>query len=152
MNNPKSTNLLSTDGWAIYYPEWIDSKESSSYFDLLNKKIAWEHDVIHLFGKKIVTSRQVAWYGDKPFDYSYSKHSRKALPWSGELKELLQKVSDETHTEYNSCLLNLYHNGEEGMGWHSDDEKELLRDGTIASVSFGAERPFSLRIKPQMKK
>ncbi len=134
-------------GWATYHNGCFSPKEANLFFDRLHNTIAWENDVVTIFGKRIVTKRKVAWYGDKPFEYSYSKTLRKALPWTEDLKELLRLVSEETGVPYNSCLLNLYHNGEEGMGWHSDDEKELVRDGTIASLSLGAERPFFFKHK-----
>ncbi|MDQ6667858.1 MAG: alpha-ketoglutarate-dependent dioxygenase AlkB, partial [Thermoproteota archaeon] len=50
-------------------------------------------------------------------------------------------------TKFNSCLLNLYHNGDEGIAWHSDDEKPLGENSIIASLSFGAERKFSFKHK-----
>ena len=138
--------------WATYHDGWISPEEAGAYFDRLLKTISWENDVVNIFGKRIVTQRKVAWYGDRPFEYSYSKTKRTALPWTEDLKKLLRMVSEETGVKYNSCLLNLYHNGEEGMGWHSDDEKELLRDGTIASVSFGVERPFFFKHKKTKEK
>lgn len=158
MEKLKKENLLShaikssVSSWATYRGEWINHEEADFYFNRFLKTISWENDIVNIFGKRIVTQRKVAWYGDKPFDYTYSKTTRKALPWTEDLKVLLQKVSDETGAKYNSCLLNLYHNGQEGMGWHSDNEKELLKNGTIASVSFGAERPFFFKHKETKEK
>ena len=100
-----------------------------------------------MFGKRIITKRKAAWYGDQPFPYSYSKVTKVALAFTPDLlilKEKAEVVSDET---YNSCLLNLYHTGEEAMTWHSDDEKEIVPNSAIASFSFGAERKFSFRHK-----
>lgn len=145
-------NILPVDGWATYRGDWLESGKANSFFNRLLKTTKWENDVVNIFGKQIVTKRKVAWYGDKPFEYSYSKTTRKALPWTEDLKAILQRVSEETSAEYNSCLLNLYHNGEEGMGWHSDDEKELLNNGTIASLSLGAERPFFFKHKETKEK
>ncbi|HKL91257.1 MAG TPA: alpha-ketoglutarate-dependent dioxygenase AlkB, partial [Allomuricauda sp.] len=111
-----------------------------------------EQDVVHMFGKRIETKRKVAWYGDQPFEYTYSNSTKKALLWTPELlaiKNLTEKFTEET---YNSCLLNLYHSGEEGMGWHSDDEKELKPNGAIASLSFGAERKFAFKHKESKEK
>jgi alkylated DNA repair dioxygenase AlkB len=56
-------------------------------------------------------------------------------------------IQERTGDTFNSCLLNLYHNSSEGMAWHSDGEKELQRNGAIASLSFGAERKFSFKHK-----
>ena len=87
--------------------------------------------------------RKVAWYGDSEYVYTYSNSTKRALAWTKELCELKQIVEKYAETKFNSCLLNLYHNGNEGMGWHSDDEKPIGKNNTIASLSFGAERKFS---------
>jgi alkylated DNA repair dioxygenase AlkB len=100
-----------------------------------------------IFGKHIVTKRKVAWYGDKNYDYTYSNTTKEALLWTDELIELKTLTEKLTGATYNSCLLNLYHNGNEGMAWHSDGEKMLAKNGSIASLSFGAERKFSFKHK-----
>ena len=89
----------------------------------------------------------MAWYGDTAFEYTYSNRTKTALPWTNELLALKSKIETETGENFNSCLLNLYHTGEEGMAWHSDGEKDLKKDGAIGSVSFGAERKFSFKNK-----
>lgn len=100
-----------------------------------------------MFGRHIVTKRKVAWYGDRPFEYSYSNITKQALPWTPELLELKRETEKAARETFNSCLLNLYHTGAEGMAWHSDDERDLKRDGAIGSLSFGAERKFAFRHK-----
>ena len=109
--------------------------------------IEWENDKAIIFGKLIITKRKVAWYADQPFDYTYSKTTKSALPWTKELAELKEIIEQETGETFNSCLLNLYHSGEEGMAWHSDGEKDLKKNGAIASLSFGADRKFSFKHK-----
>jgi alkylated DNA repair dioxygenase AlkB len=96
--------------------------------------------IVFIFGKHIVVKRKVAWYGDSDYLYTYSNTTKQALVWSKELLELKQIVEKLTETKFNSCLLNLYHNGNEGIGWHSDDEESLEANSTIASLSLGAER------------
>jgi alkylated DNA repair dioxygenase AlkB len=91
--------------------------------------------------------RKVAWYGEKPFEYTYSNTTKHAIPWTPELialKHIAEQTSGET---FNSCLLNLYHDGSEGMAWHSDAEKDLKKNGAIGSISFGAERKFMFKHK-----
>ncbi|MFM8485011.1 MAG: alpha-ketoglutarate-dependent dioxygenase AlkB family protein, partial [Bacteroidota bacterium] len=100
-------------------------------FDSLSALPDWRHDETVIFGKRIVTSRMVAWYGDHPFEYTYSRITRRALPWPPALLALKAVAEKETGETYNSCLLNLYHNGSEGMGWHSDNEPELKKEGAI---------------------
>ena len=105
-----------------------------------------------MYGRRIVTKREVAWYGDKPFAYTYSHTTKRALPWTPELKLLKDNAERASGETFNSCLLNLYHDGGEGMSWHSDDEPELKKGGTIASLSFGAGRRFLFRHKQSKEK
>ena len=100
-----------------------------------------------IFGKKIITKRKVAWYGDIPFPYTYSNTTKTALPWTKELLELKALVEKESGETYNSCLLNLYHDGSEGMAWHSDAELDLKKNGAIGSLSMGAVRKFAFKHK-----
>jgi alkylated DNA repair dioxygenase AlkB len=143
----KDTNLLPFDGTVHYYGTVFNAKEANIFFDQLMNNIEWKNDEALMFGKLITTKRKVAWYGSYPFEYTYSNITKKALPWTTEL-ETLKKIAEETtHETYNSCLLNLYHNGSEGMAWHSDGEKDLKPNGAIASLSFGAERKFAFKHK-----
>lgn len=114
---------------------------------MLLTDIAWQHDEAIIFGKKIITKRKVAWYGDEQYSYTYSKVTKTALPWTTELLELKALAEKESGESYNSCLLNLYHDGDEGMAWHSDGEKDLQKNGAIASISLGAERKFAFKHK-----
>lgn len=139
------TNILPYNGEVVLYENVIKQNQAIKYMDLLMSGIPWLNDELILFGKKIVTKRKVAWYGDKSFEYVYSNSVKRANLWSQELLELKYAVEEWAHEEFNSCLLNLYHNGDEGMSWHSDDEKELKKHGTIASLSFGATRRFLFR-------
>lgn len=98
-------------------------------------------------GKRIIIKRKTAWYGDSDYLYTYSNTTRRALPWTSELRDLKQLVEKLTETKFNSCLLNLNHDGNEGMAWHSDDEKVLRRNGTIASLSFWSRESLHLSTK-----
>ncbi len=142
-----SFNLLPKDGTANYFGKIISKEKADIFFNALMQHIEWRNDEAIIFGKKIITKRKVAWYGNQQYQYAYSGITRYALPWTKELlqlKALTETVSKET---FNSCLLNLYHNGNEGMAWHSDDEKDLQKNGAIASLSFGAERKFAFKHK-----
>ncbi len=145
--NDPGHNLLPRDGIVNYFGPILSSGETSVFYQKLLADIPWKNDEAVIFGKHIVTARKVAWYGDTGFSYTYSGTTKQALPWTPELATLKSLVEKLTATRYNSCLLNLYHNGNEGMAWHSDDEKSLGKDTTIASVSFGAEREFRLKHK-----
>jgi len=138
-------NLLPFDGAADYYGKVLSAANARHYLDRLLSDIAWRNDEAVIFGRHIITKRKVAWYGDGNYAYKYSGKTRQALTWTSELLELKSTVESLTAKRFNSCLLNLYHNGDEGMAWHSDDEKTLEQDGAIASLSLGAERKFSFR-------
>lgn len=140
-------NLLPKDGTVNYYGKILTQPAADHYFKCLVDTLDWKNDEAIIFGKKIITKRKVAWYGNEQFPYTYSKVTKYALPWTKELlalKELAEAKSGET---YNSCLANLYHNGSEGMAWHSDGEKDLKRNGAIASISLGTERKFGFKHK-----
>jgi alkylated DNA repair dioxygenase AlkB len=138
-------NLLPYDGEVIYYGQILTSEEANHYLSVLLDTVAWKNDEAVIFGKHIITKRKVAWYGDGNYAYTYSNTTKLALSWTKELLKLKVLVEKLTGTQFNSCLLNLYHDGNEGMAWHSDDERSLDKDTTIASLSFGAARKFSLK-------
>lgn len=140
-------NLLPCDGEVLHFGAVLTSGEARKYEECLSSKVPWRHDEAVMFGKHIVTARMVAWYGDRDMPYRYSGVTKSPLPWIPELLELKALVEERAGTEFNSCLLNLYHNGGEGMGWHSDDERSLARDSCIASLSLGADRRFDFKHK-----
>lgn len=140
-------NRLPFDGIVQYHGPILSTEEAANYFKILLNTIAWQHDEAIIFGKRIVTKRKVAWYANEPYAYTYSNTTKQALPWTNELLELKDSVEQHSKETFNSCLLNLYHSGEEGMAWHSDAEKDLKLNGAIASVSLGAQRKFALKHK-----
>lgn len=145
-------NVLPHDGEAIYHGPIFDRAEANESLDGLLQNIAWKHHEVVMFGKQITTARQVAWYGDAGLNYSYSGRTRTALEWTDGLRDLKSRVEERSGGSFNSCLLNLYADGDQGMGWHSDDEKELGPQPCIASVSFGAVRRFDFRHKQSREK
>ena len=145
-SDPK-VNRLPRDGTVHYHGPIFSPAATRNYYAHLLQEIPWKHDEAVIFGKRIITARKVAWYGDSNFSYTYSGTTKQALIWTPELIALKATVEQITGTAFNSCLLNLYHDGNEGMAWHSDDEKSLGRDSTIASISLGAEREFRLKHK-----
>lgn len=145
-------NLLPKDGTVNYYGKILDQKQSDRFYQTLLETIEWKNDEAVIFGKKILAKRKVAWYGDENFEYTYSNSTKKAIPWTKELLQLKKWAEEKTEEKFNSCLLNLYHDGSEGMAYHSDGEKDLKKDGAIASLSLGAERKFSFKHKETKEK
>ena len=140
-------NILPFDGTANYHGAVLTTAQCTFFYDAFLKTISWKNDEAILFGKKIITKRKVAWYGESEFSYTYSNVTKKAHLFTKELLDLKRIIEKESKETYNSCLLNLYHTGEEGMGWHSDGEKMLKKNGAIASVTLGATRKFSFKHK-----
>ena len=140
-------NLLPKDGAAHYYPEFISRHSSAKLMTQLVESLPWEEDRLLMFGKVVTTRRKVVWIGDPKCDYTYSGIKRQSQKWTAELLLVKGQLEDLTKSKFNSCLLNLYHDGLDGMGWHSDDEKELDAKSPIASLSLGATRKFAFRHK-----
>lgn len=142
-----TANLLPHDGDVRYHGCILPAAAADSYLQQMMQQIPWQHDEVIIFGKRMVTKRKVAWYGSKPYSYTYSNITKQALPFTTQLQALKTLAEKHTGAQYNACLLNLYHNGSEGMTWHSDDEKMLARDASIASISLGAVRKFGFKHK-----
>ncbi len=144
---PERINILPKDGEVYYLPDFFSKQESEKLFAVLLNEIEWQQDEVMMFGKRIVTQRRMAWYGDENKPYRYSGILRTPKPWTRTLLEIQHLVNSTFQTSLNACLMNLYRNGEEGMGWHSDDEPELGKQPIIVSLSLGAERAFDFKHK-----
>ena len=139
--------FINNQGQAIYYGNILTDEQKENYFKELLNNIEWENEKVIMFGKEIITKRKVAFYADNELKYTYSQKTKKGTIWTTVLLSIKNKVEELTKSKYNACLLNLYHDGTEGMGWHSDDEKEIVPESSIASLSLGAERKFSFKHK-----
>ena len=141
----KNKNLLPIDGALYYDKNFLESNISLNYITELLKEVNFKNDESIVFGKHYFMNRLVGWVGERPFSYGYAQIKRKAEPWSKNVLKIKHLVENATGTKYNSCLLNYYPSGEDGMGWHADNEKELGINPTIASLSLGATRKFSFK-------
>jgi alkylated DNA repair dioxygenase AlkB len=144
-SSEKIKNVLPFDGITNYHGIILDQDQCAFFYQKLIDTIQFKNDEAIIFGKKIITKRKVAWYGSAAFSYTYSKITKTAILFTKELLALKAIVEKESGETYNSCLLNLYHSGEEGMGYHSDGEKMLKKNGAIASLSLGVARKFSFK-------
>ena len=159
-------NLLPCDGELYYFEGILTPKEANIWMQKLRNPetgLAWQPDSLIIAGRPVVSRRHVAWHGDAPYRYRYSCTEKVALPWTSDLLQLKELVEHSLHPiapegvsrpaeqvnspslGFNSCLANLYHNGSEGMAWHSDNERELKPRAPIACLSLGAERRFALK-------
>lgn len=149
-NNKSSGRYIESKNLKIkYFEHYFNAKECQYYFQELLDKTSWNDPNSISWGRIKPYKRGVAWYGDEKKVYSYSGITVKPFPWNSVLIEIKNKIEKAFTVEYNSVLLNDYVTGDIGMGWHSDDEKELGYNPIIGSVSFGAERDFHLKHKTE---
>ena len=139
--------IINEQGQAIYFGQIISAEQIGVFFEELINKINWNNEVVVIFGKEITTKRKVAFYSDENIEYRYSQKTKKGIQWIPILLQIKSIVESYTKKQYNACLLNLYHNGDEAMGWHADNEVEIKPNSSIASLSIGAERRFSFKNK-----
>ncbi|MRX65598.1 alpha-ketoglutarate-dependent dioxygenase AlkB family protein [Maribacter luteus] len=141
----QSLNLIDSD--IAYYPRFIDPTTATAFFDVFRNTVPWQQDDIKVFGKIYPQPRLTAFYGNKDKTYSYANITMQSRLFSEELIKIKALIENKTQIDFNACLLNLYRNGKDSNGWHSDDEKELGDNPIIASISLGENRFFHLRHK-----
>ncbi|HPI55043.1 MAG TPA: alpha-ketoglutarate-dependent dioxygenase AlkB [Chitinophagaceae bacterium] len=145
-------NILPFDGAVFYLGPIFPFDEALSLFQQLFREIPWQADEAFIYGKHFITKRKVAWYANQSFPYTYSNTTKMARPWTPLLLQLKSKVEVYSGENFNACLLNLYHSGDEGMAWHSDDEPSLSASASIASLSLGAARKFAFKHKQSQQR
>jgi alkylated DNA repair dioxygenase AlkB len=138
-------NYLPKDGLVTYHENFYTKLECNEFYSTLMKNVDWLQQPIKLFGKRIMQPRLTAFYSDDEIDYKYSGIRMRSNSWIQPLIEVKSRIENFSSFTFNSALLNLYRDGNDSMGWHRDNEKELGLDPDIASVSFGAERIISFR-------
>ena len=145
MTEPMVIDLPDCD--ILFYPEVYDPEKATRIYTSLMAKTPWRADTITVFGKTYDQPRLTAWYGEEGKSYSYSNIDMHPIPFTERLLDIKSNIESLTGERFNSCLLNLYRDGQDSNGWHADDEKELGENPVIASVSFGQSRMFHLRNK-----
>ena len=144
----KNSSLIKADNLSVEYIEnFFDFDQSQLYMKHLTNDIKWKREKIRMWGREIVTKKRIAWYADEGKSYTYSGSTFHPDQWNELLLEIKKYVEQYIKFQFNSVLLNEYPNGKVGMGWHSDDERELGIDPIIASLSFGANRDFIFKHK-----
>lgn len=127
--------------------DFFNSVDSNKLLKKFISKLPWESMIIKMFGKDTKIPRLQCWIGDEGCEYRYSGKQLNRQIWSQDLIMIRKKIYEELKIDFNSVLANYYKDGKDSMGWHSDDEKELGPDPTIASISFGSERDLVFRNK-----
>lgn len=128
-----------------YIPDFFDTLKADDLFKALQETIDWQHDEIIVFGKKHKQPRLTALYGNNGKVYAYSSIRMQPKKWNSLLIFIKESVEAQLQVKFTTVLLNYYRNGNDSIGWHADDEKELGANPIIASVSFGAKRVFQMQ-------
>lgn len=152
MASKQLLNLNLPDAEVLYQDDFFNESESNDYFQYFKSNLIWTQGKITIFGKRHSIPRLHAWYGDPGASYTYSNLTLQPLTWDLQLLKIKKSIEENTGHHFNCVLTNLYRNGQDSNGWHSDDEKELGINPTLASVSFGVERRFDMRHKSKQKK
>ena len=137
--------LALPDADLLFDRAFLAPDEADAAFRALRHAIPWEVHRIRLFGREIDSPRLSAWIGDPGAAYRYSGTRFEPHPWPPALAALRDRVAAAAGTRFNSALANLYRDGADYMGWHSDDERDLGPRPVIASLSLGATRRFRLK-------
>ncbi len=138
-------SILPDSETVLYYPNFLESDLAASYYKILEQQLAWKQYPIRMFGRTLLQPRLIAWYGDEGITYRYAQTTLTATGWTPELVILQQQLLAQTGQRFNSVLVNWYRDGQDSMGWHSDDEPELGTAPHIASISLGAARKLYFR-------
>ena len=133
----------------LWWPGFLDDESARVLYDRLEADLQWQQRPLRMFGRSVLEPRLTAWYGDPDARYRYSGRDHEPLAWSPDLVEVRDRVEAATRGRYNSALANLYRDGADHLGWHSDDERELGRQPVIASLSLGAIRRMQFRPRPR---
>ena len=133
------------DGLLAYHPGLFEPRAADGLFRELRDSIPWRQPHIRLFGRELSSPRLAAWYGDAGAVYTYSGLRNEPLPWTAALSAVRRRVQAAVGASFNSVLANYYRDGDDAMGWHSDDEAELDPASPIASISLGCARRFSVK-------
>ncbi|NVJ61383.1 MAG: alpha-ketoglutarate-dependent dioxygenase AlkB [Gammaproteobacteria bacterium] len=135
----------SAPGQLKYLPQWLDLKTADDFYQQLLTQIFWQSETIRMYGREVKVPRKIAWYGDDDAAYTYSGITHQPKKWLALLHQLRERIKSDLNIETNSVLANLYRDGQDSMGWHSDNEPELGNEPNIVSLSLGQPRYFDFR-------
>ncbi len=138
-------NLVNSEDQLVLISGFFAKQQADIFYSQLIQSLSWQQEQIIVVGKTVLVPRQVCWYGDKQAVYSYSGVVHQPLPWNDTLLEIRQRIEAFSGFSFNSVLANLYHHGNDSMGWHADKEKELGENPAVASLSLGEQRLFKIR-------
>lgn len=141
----KGINILPYDGEALFYPNFINERESDFYLKQLQQEYTFTQVKIRMYDKEVFMPKLTAFCGNPVEDPDVSDEGLPVQPWSSSLQKLRENVEDTAGVKFTHALLNLYRDGKDSVSWHRDKERHWGIEPVIASVSLGAERTFQFR-------
>lgn len=139
------TDLALPNADLAHWRGWLPGQSAENLYNELLETIEWSQPSLQMGGRPVKIPRLQAWYGDPEAHYAYSGKAFQPVFWTATLMEMRNELEAHCGALFNSVLVNLYRDGNDGVGWHSDNERELGSRPTIASVSLGATRRFLLK-------
>ena len=130
-----------------FWPDFLTENQADELFEELKTSNLWRQYKVKVFGKTYDQPRLCFLAADRKVNYTYSGLTLPAVDFSKSLSLIKTRIEQTSSTRFNSCLANLYRDGNDSNGWHSDDEKELGDEPVIASLSLGVTRNFDLKHK-----
>ena len=152
LNNAGLQKLPIIGADLLYDQQFISADQADTLLVEIIAQVQWRQAELKIYGRKVLTPRLTSWMGDSDASYVYSNTRFVPVPWISPVLMIKQQIESATGNTFNSVLLNYYRDGQDAMGWHSDDEKELGKQPVIASLSLGGERRFLLRRKDKTEK
>jgi alkylated DNA repair dioxygenase AlkB len=144
-------NLLKHDGELYVLGQLMDAAQAQLVFDELHASLPWQNEVLpNRFSQApefFVLDRKLSLHTEALTHYRYSGADKPCQPWTPLLLKLKAQIEQRTGQPFNVCLANLYPDGKASMGWHSDNETQLVQGSAIASLSLGAARDFDVKHK-----
>lgn len=130
-------------------PEFLAPQAADYVLMSLLSQTQWPDGNYEVFGRRFNLPRLQSWHADPGLVYSYSDNLLVTRPWTPLLNQLRQQVEARVQAPFNAVLVNWYRDGNDYVGWHSDDERELGALPVIASLSLGVTRLFAFRRREQ---
>lgn len=133
------------DSEIILYENFLTKEEADVLYLQLYRQVKWELRKLFMFGRWVDQPRLTAFYGDEDKNYQYTGTKWEAHPWIKPLAEIKDRLVEFTGKPINGVLCNLYRDGQDSCGWHSDAGKSDGKNPQIYSISLGQTRIFQIK-------
>lgn len=150
MQRPNANPQLLPNGFS-YQSRALSAQKSLDLFYYLQQNLCWQQPNVTVYNKTGPIPRLQCFISENNIEYGYSHSKLIVEPWPDVLLAMRKRLERHLKQPFNSLLVNYYRDGNDTMGWHSDDEAELGHQPTIVCISLGAERVLKLKHKASNK-